>query len=93
MNATDPGTDDPSPIAQVIKANIVNLNGPWIVGCLLSMLCVPRRSLSRDRAEADRLVHRLQGILLVQTSSYFSVFKKDALHTRSFVAFLTLMNM
>jgi hypothetical protein len=39
------------------------------------------------------LVCRFQGILIVQTSTYFSTFKKDTMYTRSFVAFIALLNM
>jgi hypothetical protein len=40
MNAyvTAPEGDDLSPMAQTIKNNIVGMNGPWIIGCQLSML-------------------------------------------------------
>jgi hypothetical protein len=37
--------------------------------------------------------YRLQGIVLVQTNTYFSTFKDDALRMRLFVAFIVSLNM
>jgi hypothetical protein len=88
MNAT---TVLPEATPAVPRHNAAVL-GPWIIGCLLSMLYVLAASIP-EIDDAHPPSRSLQGILLVQTNSYFGAFKKDALHTRSFVAFITLLNL